>query len=153
MSVEHCLLNSMSVGQYCRLNSILVEKFVRSTVCPFNCMSVELYVFWTACPLNSRSIKQYVRSTVCPLNSRSVKLRYFLENPKTYLKNNLIISRSINQNKIRNCFHWKPNILNDFVTYGSLLLPRPSSHFILCIVVPIYTLLKAVLYQLAYKKR
>ena len=50
---------------------------------------------------------------------------YFFENSKTYLNNNLTISRSINQNKTWNCFHWKPNILYDFVTYGSLLLPGP----------------------------
>ena len=54
------------------------------------------------------------------------KLRSFSGNPKAYLKNYMIIYRSLNQNKTWNCFYWKPNILYDFVTYCSLLLRMVS---------------------------
>ena len=44
-------------------------------------------------------------------------------------KNILMTSRSINQNKtVHYCFHWKPNILFYFVTYGALLLPSPFNN-------------------------
>ena len=37
----------------------------------------------------------------------------------------MTITRSINFNQTWNCFHWNPNIFYVFITYGSLLLPRP----------------------------
>ena len=52
-------------------------------------------------------------------------MRFFLRNQKTYVKKNLMTSRSITLNKTWNWFHWKPNICNAFVTCGSLLLPSP----------------------------
>ena len=49
-----------------------------------------------------------------------------METPKTYLKNNLTISRSINLNKTWYCFHWKPNIFHVFVTYERFVAPSQA---------------------------